>query len=53
MLTGKVLHVVTLTRIETGSAWKTEDAAVRLALEDFACDDCARLSLTGTLDRKS
>jgi hypothetical protein len=36
MLTGKVLHVVTLTRVETGSAWKTEDAAVRLALEDLA-----------------
>jgi ribonuclease HI len=35
MVIGKVLHVVTLTRIETGSAWKMEDAAVRQALEDL------------------
>jgi hypothetical protein len=30
----KVLHVVTLTRVETGSSWKTEDACVRQALEE-------------------
>lgn len=32
MLTGRVLHVVTLIRIETCSAWTTEDAAVRQAV---------------------
>jgi hypothetical protein len=36
MLFGKVLHAVTLTRVETGSSWKTEDAAVRQALEELA-----------------
>jgi hypothetical protein len=35
MLTGKVLALVTLTRKETGSSWKTEDAAVRQALEEL------------------
>lgn len=34
MVSGKVLHVVTLTRVETGSSWKTEDACVRQALEE-------------------
>lgn len=32
---GKMLHVVTLTRVETGSSWKTEDVGVRQAVEDL------------------
>jgi hypothetical protein len=32
---GKVLHCVTLTRYETGSSWKTEDACIRKAFEDL------------------
>jgi hypothetical protein len=35
MLTGKVFHTVTLTRQDTCSSWKTEDAAVRQAIEDL------------------
>jgi hypothetical protein len=34
MVSGKPLHIVTLTRIETGSSWKTEDACVRKATEE-------------------
>jgi hypothetical protein len=33
--TGKVLHIVTLTRVETGSSWKTEDACIRRAFEEL------------------
>jgi hypothetical protein len=33
--TGKLLHIVTLTRIETGSSWKTEDACIRKAFEEL------------------
>lgn len=35
MVFGKPLHIVTLTRKETGSSWKTEDAAVRKASEEL------------------
>lgn len=33
--TGKVLHIVTLTRVETGSSWNTEDACIRKAFEEL------------------
>jgi hypothetical protein len=35
MVSGKPLHIVTLTRVETGSSWKTEDACVRKATEEI------------------
>jgi hypothetical protein len=36
--TGKCMSVVTLTRVETGSSWKTEDAAVRQSCAELMED---------------
>ncbi|GAQ82597.1 hypothetical protein KFL_001170010, partial [Klebsormidium nitens] len=35
MKSGKCVNIVTLTREETGSSWKTEDAAVRQAVDEL------------------
>jgi hypothetical protein len=35
LLIGKPLNIVKLTRVETGSSWETEDAAVRRATEEL------------------